>query len=323
LEVIRHFNSGSDCAMAGAAIGAVAMPRAADLRNRRRFIGDVSLYWPVAPADIAGYPFPPSDRVGSSPRPADYRASAFVGNFDAARVRRERLRLGFSAAPFLGQTESDGQQHRSDEDADEAECQHAAEHTEEHQQKRQLAPAANEIGLQEIVENEDDGESIEQQSGAPPNLSLSDEPDAWRQESEHRPERHQAEEKSKQREEQGAGDAGLKEAELGQSGLHQRSSENPIDDATGGRAGEIDQVLGPRPDETLRRHREMLPEEPPIAIHEERDDQAKSHLDAALPQARGGLEYPVRRFGYVGPEVVCEPGGISLSAHPVFVERRA
>src|SRR5262249_28584104 len=42
LDAMRHFNSGCDCAMAGAVIGAVARPRAADLRNRRRFIGGVS-----------------------------------------------------------------------------------------------------------------------------------------------------------------------------------------------------------------------------------------------------------------------------------------
>src|SRR5215471_11726785 len=98
-----------------------------------------------------------------------------------AQTRRP-LGPGVGTAPFLGQTESDGEHNRTDEDADEAECQHAPEHTEEYEQERQLAFAADEIWLQEVVDDEDDGDAVEEQSDAPPDISLHEEPDGGRKE---------------------------------------------------------------------------------------------------------------------------------------------
>src|SRR6185312_17242163 len=83
--------------MAGAAIGALARPRAADFRNRRRFIGSVSLRWPVGPAVVEGCLFfVRRIRRGRPPCDADYRDSPNGGNRCCANVGPERKRYGSS-----------------------------------------------------------------------------------------------------------------------------------------------------------------------------------------------------------------------------------
>jgi hypothetical protein len=67
--------------MAGAAIGAVASPRAADFRNRRRFIDSVSLRWPVVSGWCRGLPIFCAPDLARPPLcDADYRDSLLGGN---------------------------------------------------------------------------------------------------------------------------------------------------------------------------------------------------------------------------------------------------
>src|SRR3972149_5710382 len=53
--------------------------------------------------------------------------------------------------PLLQQTVADGEQRGAQEHADEAVCEHAAEHPEQGEDKGQPAAAADEVGLDDIV----------------------------------------------------------------------------------------------------------------------------------------------------------------------------
>ena len=146
-------------------------------------------------------------------------------------------------------------------------------------------PAADEIGLQEIVDDENDGDAIEEQSDAPPDVSLHEEPDGGREERQARTQWDKAEEKRQQPEEDAPEMPAAKKPERGQRGLRQRRAENAVDDATRRAAGQIDQTLRTRADEALGRRRQMPTEEATVAIHEEGDEQAQGHFDT-IP-ARG------------------------------------
>src|SRR3977135_3170329 len=92
LDVQRHLSSGIDCAIAGLATAAAAMPTPAASRNSRRFIG----YLPLAAASA------PTRTESGSPHHTEGlgeiqpRASATKGTVrtPAARAHRSRTKRG-------------------------------------------------------------------------------------------------------------------------------------------------------------------------------------------------------------------------------------
>src|SRR3974390_2768775 len=90
--------------------------------------------------------------------------------------------------PFLDQSIADGEEGRTDEDADEPKGQRTAQYAKQDQYQRHIASWADEPRLDEII-NRADSHSPNEHKYAPPRGTLMEEPKGRREHNERRPHR--------------------------------------------------------------------------------------------------------------------------------------
>src|SRR5215472_4780035 len=184
--------------------------------------------------------------------------------------------------PVLQQRESDREERRPQEQADEAERDDATEHTQQNEYERKVAAAADDQRLDHVVDAANDRDAPDQHEHGPARRTVVEKPYRHGNPHERWADRHRREDESCETEQRSSGNASNPESDRRHDALCDRGADDPVDDAAHRDVCHADEMLATLAGDAADRLTESRRQDLAVAIEEESDQYRQGELQQPL-----------------------------------------